>query len=112
MQVLEYLRAFLVARVGWSRLNALGIISGAFRLFHRPVLEAVGGYWTQTVGEDFGADASACTATCRETREPAGSRSSRPPSAGPRVPADLATLAASAAAGSAACGRASAGTPP
>jgi len=53
VQVLEYLRAFLVARVGWSRLNALGIISGAFGLFHRPVLEAVGGYWTETVGEDF-----------------------------------------------------------
>ena len=53
VQVLEYLRAFLVARVGWSRLNALGIISGAFGLFHRSVLEAVGGYWTQTVGEDF-----------------------------------------------------------
>jgi cellulose synthase/poly-beta-1,6-N-acetylglucosamine synthase-like glycosyltransferase len=53
VQVLEYLRAFLVARVGWSRLNALGIISGAFGLFHRSVLETVGGYWTETVGEDF-----------------------------------------------------------
>jgi cellulose synthase/poly-beta-1,6-N-acetylglucosamine synthase-like glycosyltransferase len=53
VQVLEYFRSFLVARVGWSRLNALGIISGAFGLFHRPVLETVGGYWTETVGEDF-----------------------------------------------------------
>jgi cellulose synthase/poly-beta-1,6-N-acetylglucosamine synthase-like glycosyltransferase len=53
VQVLEYFRAFLVARVGWSRLNALGIISGAFGLFHRSLVEAVGGYWTDTVGEDF-----------------------------------------------------------
>ena len=53
VQVLEYLRAFLVARVGWSRLNALWIISGAFGLFHRARLEAVGGYWTETVGEDI-----------------------------------------------------------
>jgi cellulose synthase/poly-beta-1,6-N-acetylglucosamine synthase-like glycosyltransferase len=53
VQVLEYLRAFLVARVGWSRFNALGIISGAFGLFHRSLIEAVGGFWTQTVGEDF-----------------------------------------------------------
>jgi cellulose synthase/poly-beta-1,6-N-acetylglucosamine synthase-like glycosyltransferase len=53
VQVLEYFRAFLVARVGWSRLNALGIISGAFGLFHRSLVEAVGGYWTSTVGEDF-----------------------------------------------------------
>ena len=53
VQVLEYLRAFLVARVGWSRLNSLGIISGAFGLFNRAVLETVGGFWTETVGEDF-----------------------------------------------------------
>jgi cellulose synthase/poly-beta-1,6-N-acetylglucosamine synthase-like glycosyltransferase len=53
VQVLEYFRAFLVARVGWSRLNALGIISGAFGLFHRSLVETVGGYWTPTVGEDF-----------------------------------------------------------
>lgn len=53
IQVLEYFRAFLVARVGWSRLNALGVISGAFGLFHRSLVEAVGGYWTETVGEDF-----------------------------------------------------------
>jgi cellulose synthase/poly-beta-1,6-N-acetylglucosamine synthase-like glycosyltransferase len=53
IQVLEYFRSFLVARVGWSRLNALGIISGAFGVFHRSLVEAVGGYWTETVGEDF-----------------------------------------------------------
>jgi cellulose synthase/poly-beta-1,6-N-acetylglucosamine synthase-like glycosyltransferase len=53
IQVLEYLRAFLVARVGWSSLNALGIISGAFGLFHRSLVETAGGYWKDTVGEDF-----------------------------------------------------------
>ena len=52
-QVLEYLRAFLVGRVGWSSINGLAIISGAFGLFHRENLEAVGGYSTSTVGEDF-----------------------------------------------------------
>jgi cellulose synthase/poly-beta-1,6-N-acetylglucosamine synthase-like glycosyltransferase len=53
IQVLEYFRAFLVARVGWSRLNALGVISGAFGLFNRSLVETVGGYWQETVGEDF-----------------------------------------------------------
>jgi cellulose synthase/poly-beta-1,6-N-acetylglucosamine synthase-like glycosyltransferase len=52
LQVVEYLRAFLVGRVGWSRLNALVIISGAFGLFRRSLVEAVGGWWTGTVGED------------------------------------------------------------
>jgi cellulose synthase/poly-beta-1,6-N-acetylglucosamine synthase-like glycosyltransferase len=53
VQVLEYFRAFLVARVGWSSVNALGLISGAFGVFHRSLLETVGGYSTETVGEDF-----------------------------------------------------------
>ena len=51
-QVVEYFRAFLVGRVGWSRVNALLIISGAFGLFRRDVVEAVGGYAANTVGED------------------------------------------------------------
>jgi cellulose synthase/poly-beta-1,6-N-acetylglucosamine synthase-like glycosyltransferase len=53
VQVVEYLRAFLIGRVGWSRMNSLLIISGAFGLFRRSVVEAVGGWWTSTVGEDM-----------------------------------------------------------
>ena len=30
LQVLEYFRAFLIGRVGWSHMNALLIVSGAF----------------------------------------------------------------------------------
>ncbi len=52
LQVVEYFRAFLIGRVGWSRLNALLIISGAFGLFRRSLVETVGGYATDTVGED------------------------------------------------------------
>jgi len=52
LQVVEYFRAFLIGRVGWSRLNALLIISGAFGLFRRSLVEEVGGWWTGTVGED------------------------------------------------------------
>src|SRR5262249_59658904 len=43
-QVIEYIRAFLVARVAWAHMNALAIISGAFGLFHRSDVEQVGGY--------------------------------------------------------------------
>jgi cellulose synthase/poly-beta-1,6-N-acetylglucosamine synthase-like glycosyltransferase len=52
-QTLEYLRAFLVGRVAWSRLHAHTLISGAFGLFHRDDVAAAGGYWTDTVGEDL-----------------------------------------------------------
>jgi cellulose synthase/poly-beta-1,6-N-acetylglucosamine synthase-like glycosyltransferase len=52
-QTVEYLRAFLMARLAWSRLKALTIISGAFGLFRRQVVVAVGGYSHGTVGEDM-----------------------------------------------------------
>jgi len=53
LQVVEYFRAFLVGRTGLSRLNALLIISGAFGLFRRELVEQIGGWWTNTVGEDI-----------------------------------------------------------
>jgi len=52
-QLVEYLRAFIVGRAGWSRLKALMIVSGAFGVFRRDVLLEVGGYRTDTVGEDM-----------------------------------------------------------
>jgi cellulose synthase/poly-beta-1,6-N-acetylglucosamine synthase-like glycosyltransferase len=52
-QVVEYLRAFLFGRLGWSRLNAMLIISGAFGLFKTEVVMAVGGYRGNTIGEDM-----------------------------------------------------------
>lgn len=52
-QVLEYIRAFLMGRMGWSRLNGLLIISGAMGLFDKDIVIKVGGYDTKTVGEDM-----------------------------------------------------------
>jgi cellulose synthase/poly-beta-1,6-N-acetylglucosamine synthase-like glycosyltransferase len=52
LQVVEYLRAFLVGRMGWSRVGSLLIISGAFGLFQRSLVAVAGGYSTTTVGED------------------------------------------------------------
>jgi cellulose synthase/poly-beta-1,6-N-acetylglucosamine synthase-like glycosyltransferase len=53
IQVVEYLRAFLFGRMGWSPLNALLIISGAFGVFRKEALIEAGGYRTGTVGEDM-----------------------------------------------------------
>lgn len=52
-QVVEYLRAFLFGRLGWSKLNAMLIISGAFGLFKTEVVIAAGGYRSNTIGEDM-----------------------------------------------------------
>src|SRR5258705_5142823 len=43
IQVVEYLRAFLVGRLGWNRLGGNLIISGAFGLFRKEYLAAIGG---------------------------------------------------------------------
>lgn len=53
IQTVEYLRAFLFGRLGWNRLGGNLIISGAFGLFRRDYLLAIGGYRTDTVGEDM-----------------------------------------------------------
>ncbi|MFW6064769.1 MAG: glycosyltransferase family 2 protein [Candidatus Natronoplasma sp.] len=55
MQVMEYIRAFLFGRSGWSRINSLPIISGAFGLFERKALLDISGYRRETVGEDIDA---------------------------------------------------------
>jgi len=52
-QVIEYLRAFLMARLAWSKVDALMLISGAFGIFSRKTVLAVGGYTLGTVGEDM-----------------------------------------------------------
>ena len=53
VQVMEYLRTFLMSRMAWSRLNGLLIISGALGMFDRKVAIACGGYLNGVVGEDM-----------------------------------------------------------
>jgi cellulose synthase/poly-beta-1,6-N-acetylglucosamine synthase-like glycosyltransferase len=53
IQVMEYLRAFLFGRMGWTPTNALLIISGAFGLFRKQTVVAVGGWSHKAIGEDM-----------------------------------------------------------
>jgi cellulose synthase/poly-beta-1,6-N-acetylglucosamine synthase-like glycosyltransferase len=53
IQVIEYLRAFLIGREAWARGNMLTIVSGAFGVFRTDLVRAVGGYRTSAIGEDF-----------------------------------------------------------
>lgn len=53
VQTVEYLRAFLFGRLGWNRLGGNLIISGAFGLFRRDALRAIGGYQVDSIGEDM-----------------------------------------------------------
>jgi cellulose synthase/poly-beta-1,6-N-acetylglucosamine synthase-like glycosyltransferase len=52
-QVIEYLRAFLMGRMAWSKMNGLLLISGAMGMFDKRIVIASGGYNHKTVGEDM-----------------------------------------------------------
>lgn len=52
-QIVEYLRAFLFGRLGWSPMNAMLVISGAFGLFKKEAVITAGGYRHDTIGEDM-----------------------------------------------------------
>jgi biofilm PGA synthesis N-glycosyltransferase PgaC len=53
VQTLEYIRAFLLGRMAWAKLNGLLLISGAFGMFDREIAVKAGGYDHSTVGEDM-----------------------------------------------------------
>jgi cellulose synthase/poly-beta-1,6-N-acetylglucosamine synthase-like glycosyltransferase len=53
IQVVEYLRAFLIGREAWARGNMLMIVSGAFGVFRTDLVRAAGGYRVSAIGEDF-----------------------------------------------------------
>ena len=53
IQVVEYLRAFLVGREGWGHFNMLLIISGAFGLYRTDLVRQIGGYRSSAIGEDL-----------------------------------------------------------
>ncbi|MSP98014.1 MAG: glycosyltransferase family 2 protein [Betaproteobacteria bacterium] len=52
-QVVEYLRAFLAGRLGWSAINGMLIVSGAFGIFHRETVVEAGGFRADVIGEDM-----------------------------------------------------------
>ncbi len=53
IQIVEYLRAFLFGRMGWSSGNSLLVISGAFGMFEKQAAVLAGGYAVDSVGEDM-----------------------------------------------------------
>lgn len=53
IQVVEYLRAFLIGREAWAQGNMMLIISGAFGLFRTDLVRAIGGYRAKAIGEDL-----------------------------------------------------------
>ena len=53
LQVIEYLRAFLIGREGWALFKMLPIISGAFGVFRTDLVKSINGFRTSAIGEDL-----------------------------------------------------------
>lgn len=49
----EYMRSFLVGKMGWSAINAMNNVSGGYGLFDRAVVIAAGGYGSTSFAEDM-----------------------------------------------------------
>jgi cellulose synthase/poly-beta-1,6-N-acetylglucosamine synthase-like glycosyltransferase len=52
-QIVEYMRSFLLFRLACASTNGVVLISGAFGLFRRDAVIAVGGYDSTAIGEDM-----------------------------------------------------------
>lgn len=52
LQILDYLKGFMILKASLSRLNSMIVVSGAFGVFRKDVLLAVDGF-RHTIGEDM-----------------------------------------------------------
>jgi cellulose synthase/poly-beta-1,6-N-acetylglucosamine synthase-like glycosyltransferase len=53
LQLIEYLRSFLLNRLAWTRLNFMLVVSGAFAIYRRNVLIELGGFSKEFTCEDI-----------------------------------------------------------
>lgn len=53
IQIVEYIRAFLLGRMAWGEIGGLMLVSGAFGLYPKQRLLEVGGFDKDTIGEDL-----------------------------------------------------------
>ncbi len=68
-QTLEYMRSFLIGKMGWSAINAMPNVSGGYGLFNREVVMAAGGYSPDSFAEDMDM-LIRMVAYCCETKRP------------------------------------------
>jgi len=53
LQLIEYLRSFLLNRLAWTRLNFMLVVSGAFAIYRRNVIIELGGFSKEFTCEDI-----------------------------------------------------------
>jgi cellulose synthase/poly-beta-1,6-N-acetylglucosamine synthase-like glycosyltransferase len=90
-QIVEYMRGFLLFRLACASQNAVVLISGAFGLFRRDAVIAVGGYDRSAIGEDMDLTIR-LQRHFRERREPFRIAFDPNPLSWTQAPEDLASL--------------------
>jgi cellulose synthase/poly-beta-1,6-N-acetylglucosamine synthase-like glycosyltransferase len=103
-QVVEYMRSFLLFRLACASVNGVVLVSGAFGLFRRNALVAVGGFDPTAIGEDMDLTVASRRSTTRGGGR-SGSRSIRCRCARRRCPRTCDRCVRSVTGGVAACFR-------
>ncbi|MFZ4262008.1 glycosyltransferase family 2 protein [Sphingobacterium sp. HJSM2_6] len=65
-QEMEYIRAYLFGKMGWSSFNAVSNVSGGLGLFDKEILLKTGGYDIKSLGEDMEILIRMCAYCCEE----------------------------------------------
>ncbi|MBL8028556.1 MAG: glycosyltransferase family 2 protein, partial [Fibrobacteres bacterium] len=52
-QIVEYIKSFMISKIGLSRINSLLVMSGAFSVYRKNDLEAVGGFLSKLNRSDY-----------------------------------------------------------
>ncbi|WP_343565832.1 glycosyltransferase family 2 protein [Sphingobacterium sp.] len=63
-QEMEYIRSYLLGKMGWNYLNCIPNVSGGLGLFDKEILIAAGGYDSHSLGEDMEMVTRMCMVMC------------------------------------------------
>lgn len=63
-QEMEYIRSYLLGKMGWNYLNCVPNVSGGLGLFDKEILISAGGYDSHSLGEDMEIITRMCMVMC------------------------------------------------
>lgn len=68
-QEMEYIRSYLLGKMGWNYLNCIPNVSGGLGLFDKEILIAAGGYDPKSLGEDMEMVTRMCMKMCENNEK-------------------------------------------
>ncbi|HVI45750.1 MAG TPA: glycosyltransferase family 2 protein [Chitinophaga sp.] len=68
-QEMEYIRSFVLGKMGWTSINAVPNVSGGLGLFDKEIVVKAGGYDPKSLGEDMDMIIRMCKYMCEQKLE-------------------------------------------